>query len=502
MQIMTGMRVTLINPPFTFTRSSDIIFSQCLGILYIAAYLRENGGHTVTVIDALFEGNKNAVTLKDGHLRVGLTNEEVIARIPKDTELIGLSVPFSHLAFLAHGLACDIKRTFPSVPLVMGGVYPSTQTELAMQAVADYIVLGEGEVAMHELITYLSKQNGNPLPQGVISNNGSQSMGSAVHTYVRNIDTLPFPARDLLPFEKYASHSPRNTRAWRTASIITSRGCPYDCEFCSVHPVCGYKWRPRSPKNVLDEIDELSHTYGVNHLEIEDDNFTFNRDRAMEILEGIIERNSLPNARGLTWSTPNGVRIDTLDDKLLHAMKRSNCMGINIALEHGDEEVLKRMRKKLSLSKVEEVVGLLHKYDIPTDVFVIYGYPGETRKRFENALNFYSKLKQIAPKIEFLFFIAQPYPGTKLFKRCVQEGYLDANTFSDIEKISRFSTENKCWIKTKDFDEEELMWRKQVLMRTLTPEIYWRTKIKNAMPERLIPLGRFIYHTAQKVLRS
>jgi len=494
------MNITLINPPFTFIRKSDIVFSQCLGILYIGAYLKEKGGHMVTIIDALFSGKDNVVPLENGSLKIGLSDKEIIARIPNDTNLIGLSVPFSHLAFLSHNLLNEIKRTFPSIPLVMGGVYPSTQPNLAIQSAADYIVLGEGEISLCQLAEHLIDPERNALPSNIISKTVPQSLDTAVPTYIEDINGLPLPARNLVPFKEYVIKSQRNRLSFRSASIITSRGCPFSCEFCSVHPVCGYKWRPGSPNHVLQEIDELIENYGVNNIEIEDDNFTLNRDRAVEILDGVIERNSRKRHNKLFWSALNGLRIDTLDTKLIDMFKSSNCLGINIALEHGDREVLKSMNKKMKLSKVVEVVEQVNKFKIPATVFVIYGYPGETRERFENALNFYCHLKKIAPSIEFAFFIAQPYPGTKLFERCVKEGYIESDFSCDINKIPRFSTESSYLIKTPDFDEEELKRRRKVLMATLSPRSYLRNKLKDILPERFIPYGRLLYHRWKRFL--
>lgn len=490
------MHITLINPPFIFTHGSDIIFSQCLGVLYIAACLQKKG-HSVTFIDALFEGKKNTVQLQDGVFKVGLSNKDIVVKIPKDTDLIGLSVPFSHLASLSHSLIYEIKCNFPEKSIVMGGVYPSTQPYLALQSEADYIILGEGEMVICELIDYLANSGSRSIPLGVIPKRDSQPLDSYTPTYVHNLDNLPLPARNLLPFKQYAFRSQRNIRWNLTASIITSRGCPFDCEFCSVHQVCGYEWRQRSPKSVLEEIDELANNYQINNFEIEDDNFTFKKQRAMEILEGIIERNKKKHQK-ISWSAPNGLRIDTLDEKLLETIAQSNCLSISLALEHGDKEVLKSMNKKLDLSKVLEIVELLNKFKISSTIFILFGYPGETRKRFENAISFYVKLKKIAPKIDFAFFVTQPYPGTKLFDRCIKEGYFKADVFSNIHTIPRFSTDNAYLIKTPEFDEKELKRRKDILMKTLDSKAYLRKKLKNRLPEGLVSLFRNLYYSLKR----
>lgn len=484
------MHLTLINPPFEFFRESDLIYSHCLGILYIASYVQEQG-HKVTVIDALYEGRNIREITPEGLFRIGLNYQEIVDRIPSYTDLIGVSGPFSHLALTCHKLIEKIKGSLGSVPVVFGGVYPSTQPRLAIQSQADYLVIGEGELPIAELLNYLRNGKAGPLPKGVAATSHPETLESVSPNRVENLDTIPPPDRTLFPYQEYIHRSPRNVLAGRTATIITSRGCPFDCEFCSVHAVCGYSWRPRSAALVLAEIDMLVDKYQVNNIEIEDDNFTLNKDRALDILGGIIERNQ--RGRKIGWIAPNGIRIDTLDDKIMQAIARSNCRRINIALEHGDKDVLKIMNKKLDLNKALDVAKLVNKYNIPCSVFIIYGYPGETRQRFENAFAFYNRIKAIAPKIDFVPFIAQPYPGTKLYERMVCEGFLPADMFSTLEKIPRFSTENAIWIVTPDFNQKEVRQRGELLKKKLATSAYYRTKLKNILPERATIYMRKLY---------
>ncbi|NCO54490.1 MAG: hypothetical protein COS14_06135 [Bacteroidetes bacterium CG02_land_8_20_14_3_00_31_25] len=487
------MNILLINLPFVFEKKSDIILSHCLGIFQIASFLRENNCK-VSVLDALQEGIDKSKKYKNNYYRVGLSDEEIIAKISPDIDLIGVSIPFSHLAKLAHELIAQIKAKYSSIPIAIGGVYPSSQPELAVTSNADFIILGEGEEPMLELVNYLLKRT-EKLPDSIIQRNSD--LKKIKNHFTKDINRFPLPARDLVVFNKYLARSPRNVRGWKSASIITSKGCPFDCEFCAVHPVCGYKWRPFSPQRVLEEINYLVDNYHVNNIEIEDDNFTINQQRVEEILNGIIEINK--NKQYLSWQALNGLRIDTLNEALIKLFKESNCRHLNIALEHGDADMLNIIQKKLNLEKVLEVVGLLKKYEIASHVFTIYGYPGETKERFVNALNFYSKIKKIAPNIVFKFFIAQPYPNTRLFHRCVRDGYLPHDLFSDVSKISNFSTANKIWITTPDFDKAEIMRRRKILRKTLfTPKEYLMQVVREKLPDVIVDKLYSFYHKLAK----
>lgn len=486
------MKILLLNLPFIFEKKSDIVLSHCLGILQIASYLRENN-YDISIIDALQEGFDKFEKYNNCY-RVGLSDDEILKKISPDLGLIGISIPFSHLARLAHEIIDKIKAKHPNIPIVLGGVYPSSQPEKAINSSADYLILGEGEEPMLHLANYFSQKT-KELPSYII--NKKRDIQNAKNYFSNNINTFPLPARDLIDFQKYFIRSPRNVRGWRSASIITSKGCPYDCEFCAVHPVCGYKWRPFSSERVLAEINYLVDNYQINNIEIEDDNFTLKESRVVEILNGIIEINK--TKQYLSWQALNGLRIDTLNERLIKLFKESNCRHLNIALEHGDPDMLQVIGKRLNLEKVLEIVGFLKKYEIESHVFTIYGYPGETKERFENALNFYSKIKQIAPNIIFKFFIAQPYPNTKLFDRCVKEGYLPHDMYSDMTKISNFSTANKIWIETPDFDKEEVIKRKKILRKKLfTKKEYIMQMAREKLPDSIVDKLYSMYHKLAK----
>lgn len=448
------MKVCLINPPFLFPYASGFVHSHCLGLRSLSAFLKE-GGHEVAFIDALMLGFDNYRKYANGYI-VGLAATEIIKRIPQDAGLIGVSVPFSILAPVAHDIAGRVKESFKDVTLVMGGVYPSTQPSLALTSKADYIVVGEGETPMKELADGAAAE----AISGVYSRAHTGARAYPPARMIRDLDLLPDPDCAIPMMERYFKHSPRNFKG-RIASILTSRGCPFNCEFCSIHPVYGAQWRGRSPGRVLDEIEHLAGRFAINSIEIEDDNFTLKKDRAALILEGIIRLNE--RGMGLQWRTPNGVMIQTLDEDIIVLMKRAGCSSITLALEHGDPEMLRIMGKKLELDHAFTVIESLVRLGIPSiTIFLIVGYPGETRARFDNSLKYLSRIRALGGNITVCANIAQPYPGTALLRRCVSEGYIKDKDFGNfIKRRDMTSSRHFVAVTTPDFDAGEVLKRKE-----------------------------------------
>lgn len=419
--------------------------SQNLAIGYLAGFL-EKEGHRVRIIDALAEGMDHIVDVETrwGKVkRAGLPYEEIACRIPEETGIIGITAPFTHHAIIVRELAAILKKACPYATIIIGGIYPSTLPEKALSPGVDYIIKGEGEIPIAAIAA-----GEDPLTiKGVwFRDENGEVVGNGTAEMVRQMDNIPFPARHLLPMEKYHRISGRGRLGKRSATIITSRGCPFNCTFCSVHAVYGWKWRARSPLNIISELKLLRDCFDIQHIEFEDDNLTLDIRRAGEIFDAMA-------GMGLTWSCSNGIRIDRLDRDLLMKIKKSGCTVLNLGIEHGDPEMLEIMNKNLDLKKVEEVISICIDLELPTVGFWVICHPGETRERFERGLEFFKKLKDRG-MYGFGVHLAWPMPGTRLFDLCEKNGWL---TSPDIEESLIFP--GSFYIECPEFDAREALLR-------------------------------------------
>lgn len=471
------MNITLIHPPWYINQSLLLQkrnLSQSLGLGYVASYLKLHG-HNIEFIDALAEGMDNIIKIcykSQTLLQVGLSYNTIVDRISQDTELIGISVPFTNLANIAKKLCMLIKKRYPRVPIAVGGVCPSTLPYDMLDENIDYIIRGEGEIPMSEIA---SGKNPREI-KGLVYENNNELIDNGVSEQIDNLDQIPFSFRPPQLMERYLSHSQRGETRKRSISIISSRGCPYDCLFCSVHPVSGYRWRARSSKNVIQEIAYYIDNYGANHFEFEDDNLTLDAKRAEEIFDGILALN-----KKVTWAINNGLRVDTLYTELIRKMKKSGCVQLNLAIESGNQKVLDLMNKRLSLKKIEDVVEICGKLKIPALGFFLVGYPGETKESFLETVQYIKKLRKKGLK-KINPIITNAYPGTKLYSYCKQKGYLardiDDHIFVSTDYVS---------IITEDFDECLVIYWSNYLLGLFHP---LRWKIKQL--SRII-LPRFVF---------
>lgn len=196
------------------------------------------------------------------------------------------------------------------------------------------------------------------------------------------------------------------TKNQRVVPIVTSRGCPAKCVFCSIHPVWGRQYRARSPESVVEEIEMLVDQYGVQEIHIEDDNLTFNRERAEKICDLIIEKNIK-----VAFAAPNGLAVWALNGPLLRKLKRAGFYRLTLAVESGSQNTLSKIiHKPLRIERVMEVIDITNKIGFDIDVFFVVGFPGETPEEMQKTFDLGKRLNVSSVK----YFIATPYPGTEL----------------------------------------------------------------------------------------
>jgi len=368
-----------------------------LGIGYLAACVRARG-HDVVILD-----------LAKKRMNAGQGIRELVALNP---DLIGISI-LSTAYLPARELISEIKRRLPGVPVVVGGPHITALPEDALKNLRVAIgVVGEAELVFPQLVDRIADGEpiGDELPSICRVVDGKVVCSQRLD-FFKDLDSLPFPAWDLMDPRTYPDlpHQLLH-REFPVGSVMTSRGCPFDCTFCASTTLWGRGWRARSPENVVDEIEMLVKDFQVKEIHIEDDNFTLKRSHAAAVCEEILRR-----GLDIVWCTPNGVRIDSLDEELVALMKRSGCYGLGFGIESGSQEVLDFNRKKLDLEKVAAKVEMVKKYGIETNGFFIIGLPGETIETIKETIRFAKRV----PFDRANFGLLAPLPGSDIFQKYV-----------------------------------------------------------------------------------
>ena len=447
------MRVCLINPPRIQPKmwGKPGVF-QPLDLAYVAALLEKQ--HTVSIIDAPTEGWKNLEAVDEMKYRQGLSNKEIATRVKQwSPNIVVVTVPFSGWWKSGCEVISAVKAVNKDITVVVSGLHPSARPrECLANSSVDFVVIGEPEQTIFELVAALEQQNSEGIEKvrGVGFVKDGKTVITPLRPPIEDLDSLPFPARHLLPmsiyFEAVKENPMRGEICKPFAMMITSRGCPYDCVFCSIHNVMGKKWRGRSPQNVVEEIEQLIKTYKIEQIDFYDDNMTLNKKRMETICDLIMDERL-----EIEWYTPNGVRADTLDENLLRKMKASGCKKIRVAPESGSQHVLDNIVKKnLNLKDVEKAVILSKKVGLKVGCFFVVGLVGETKKDINDTINFAYKLKRLGAE-GFYFSLAMPVYGTELYEQAKNGRFLKS-TFSD-EALAGIEP----LIETPEFTSDDLL---------------------------------------------
>jgi magnesium-protoporphyrin IX monomethyl ester (oxidative) cyclase len=447
------MKVLLINPPQIFYPGSDQPAGNLpLGLMYIAAVL-EKSSYKTEILDAFITDDP---FVKEGKtIRVGLPFEQIKAQISsRKPDIVGIAGPFTCQIEHALRVSALAKEVDPRILTVVGGPHVTVVPKgfLEEAKTVDIAVTGEGEYAMRDIAQYFEGKKQLEEILGIAYRENGEIKVNSPRPFMENLDELPYPAYDHVDLERYLSPKKIGYRSFRgrAISMITSRGCPFNCCFCSVHLHMGKGFRAHSEKYVLGHIQFVVDKFKVKNIFFEDDNLTFNIPRFEAICDGLISRKIK-----IGWETPNGVRADCLNLNLLQKMKKSGCHSVFFGVESGDQQVLDNVVcKSLDLKKVVEVAKLSRSIGLKTGGFYIIGFPGETKENMQRTVDFALGLKRDYD-VGMHLFIATPSYGTRLYEQCKDNGYIKTDLGWDSFAEAR-QPRGMPLISTEDFTSEEV----------------------------------------------
>ena len=390
--------VMLINPYDENAVKNALGFiTPPLNLMYLASSLEEES-YSVKIIDDDL--------LQKGYENVSKQAEKL------NPQLVGVTATTSTIKSALKYLEL-IKNILPESLTVIGGPHTTFMPyeTLKNSDNLDVVVIGEGEETMVDLADHATQNiedindvNGivyRDLKDGNLRTTEKRPL-------IKDLDKLPFPARHLVPFDSYGVSQEQ------TGGIITSRGCVYNCNYCSSSLIMGKKFRSRSPGNVVDEIEELIDTYRINDIGFMDDTFMLNKKRASDIADEI-------KARDLDLTFAASSRVDRVDKSLLENLKSSGLKTIYYGVESGSQRILDLMKKGITLKNVEDAVKMAKDVNLEVLTSFILGYPGETEEDMNTTINFSTKLDSDYCQ----YSILTPFPGTPIYKDLIEKNLID-----------------------------------------------------------------------------
>ena len=416
---LDDFKVLFILPPF----EKEHKVTPPVGVGYLAAMLEKKGAECF-FLDAI---------------RDRMSPKRIVELAKKlNPDIMGLTV-LTPIYKNTKNLVFELKQNGCTV--VLGGPHASAlPKETLADMNADFLVFGEGELTIVELCTYLnlkkSVKEGHSKKivlekiKGLAFRKNSEILMNPPRELIINIDDIPFPSWHLFPPNKYP-FAPQGTMAknYPIANVVTSRGCPYGCTFCSTNIIWKRRFRTRSAKNIVDEIEMLVEKFSVKEIHFIDDNLTMQKQRVIEMCDELNKRNIK-----VSWACPNGVRIDRVDRELLRVMKKSGCYSLTFGIESGNQDVLNKINKNINLKQVEEVIKMTKEEGIETRGFFIIGLPSESEKTIRQTIDFAKRLP-----LDFAgFSILVLMPGAELFNRWIKANKINVSNI-DWDKFDSYN---------------------------------------------------------------
>jgi radical SAM superfamily enzyme YgiQ (UPF0313 family) len=419
------MRIQLLHPP-TFVAPGNLQNvrpSQPLGLAYIAAALRQ-AGHDVTVLDAIAEAPTQMVAA--GPLcRLGLTDQQILERIDAAAPALAITNMFSFNWPTLRDLIRKVRSRFPEKTIVCGGEHFTGLPDMSMRdAPIDYLVMGEGEEIAVELFARLAANAAfDPAGiKGICWRRGDEIVQNPRAERTRAVDDIPWPAWDLFDIEQYNSHDLVNGLRWgRTLPILATRGCPYQCTYCSSPQMWTTRWYARDPVKVVDEIEHHHRRWGAVNFPMQDLTMIIKKDWVVRFCREIIDRRL-----DISWQFPSGTRCEVIDDEVAPLLRRSGCRLLCYAPESGAERTRRLIKKKMKTASLLAAIDAAVRARLRLETFFVIGFPHDTAEDLEETLRFARLVaRRGGEDVAVNFFF--PIPATELFDALAAKGRVNAS---------------------------------------------------------------------------
>lgn len=397
---MTSADVLLINPiDKTVVKNSLGLNIPPLNLMYLASSLEEASIPVKIFDDDLYQLGSETIT-------------KIVSKI--DPKIIGITATTATIKNSLNYLKI-IKKELTNTLTVIGGTHPTFMPNevLNEEDSLDVVVIGEGEKTLVDIANNYIKNENKDLSnvKGIVYKDNGRIIATEPRPLIENLDTLPFPARHLVPFKSYKLSN-------QAGGMITSRGCVFSCNYCSSSLIMGRKFRTRSPENVVDELEELVYKYGLKDIAFLDDIFMLNKKRAELIATEIKNRD-------LDVSFVASSRVNMVDRSLLESLKSSGMKTLYCGVESGSQRVLDLMGKGITLEQVKNAFKIAKGVGVDVVGSFILGYPGETAKEMDETINFSIKLNPDYSQ----YSILTPFPGTPIYSMLKKEDLLDTENW-------------------------------------------------------------------------
>ncbi len=413
--------ITLIRPPIVVPKwAHTTIVCPPVGMAYLASSIRKDG-HQVKLIDSTGESPFNVMEVDPTRnlMATGLSVKDVMDKIDPKTTIFGFSCMFSNEWPIAYRLIQEVRKNFPGRPIIVGGEHVNSVPEFTLQKYpeVDICALGEGEETIVELLSRHAKGEDLKSVAGIAFRGDGDIKRTAYRNRIKNVDDIPLPAWDLVPIRNYLDNSlGYGVNRGRSMPMMATRGCPYQCTFCSSPTMWTTKWISRNVNSVLNEIQGYIDQYQATNIDFYDLTAVVKRDWIIEFCKQIDERKMK-----FTWQLPSGTRSEAIDGEVSYWMSRSGCKNITYAPESGSPAVLNRIKKRVNLKAMKDSMRAALKNNMVIKTNIIMGFPDETHFEILQTIKFMCELAIMGVE-DAVPANFSPYPGSELFDQLRKEG--------------------------------------------------------------------------------